>query len=519
MTGQLFFFEVWFVVFINGKNDMKSINQRLHEMIRKIVFPIIMLALLVTACSPSTQPTMMLLPQAEVNKTAESADITPYPTRPAYEPGELVDYVAQTGDTLPTLAVRFNTTVEEIRMANTFIPEDATTMPSGMPMQIPIYYRPLWGNPYQILPDAVFVNGPDAAQFNTVLFINEQEGWLKNYSAWSFNDNHSAAEIINYVAVQYSISPKVLIALLEFQGEGCSNPFLDEASEVNILGLKSDYWTGVYLQLSYASNILNDAYYRWREGELIEFELKDGSLVRPDPWQNAATVSLQYFFSLILDPTDYQQAIGPDGFAGVFNELFGDPWTVEPHIPGSLTQPPMQLPYYNDITWAYTGGPHTAWGSLAPFAALDFAPPSDVTGCYPSSEPTTAVADGLVVRVGDGILVLDLDKDGDERTGWVVFYLHIAKEGRVSLGSEVFAGDFLGYPSCEGGHSTGTHIHIARKYNGEWITADGVIPFVLSGWTPIRGEEAYKGWLVKDDVMIIANTNPDNRSMIPPDVE
>jgi hypothetical protein len=51
------------------------------------------------------------------------------------------------------------------------------------------------------------------------------------------------------------------------------------------------------------------------------------------------------------------------------------------------------------------------------------------------------------------------------------------------------------------------------------MTADGVIPFVLSGWMPVRGEEEYKGWLIKDDIMVLANTNPDNRSTIPVDIQ
>ena len=36
---------------------------------------------------------------------------TPIPTRPAYDPGQLVDYLAQSGDSLPALAAHFNTTV------------------------------------------------------------------------------------------------------------------------------------------------------------------------------------------------------------------------------------------------------------------------------------------------------------------------------------------------------------------------------------------------------------------------
>lgn len=473
--------------------------------------------LLVTACSPTMQPTMIFPTEEESVVVEEVPDITPYPTRPAYDPGQLVDYVAQTGDSLPALATRFNTSIEEIRTANPIIPPDATTMPPGMPMSIPIYYRALWGSPYQIIPDAAFVDGPDASAFNTAQFINQQPGWLSGYHAWAFQGTRTAAEIINYVAINYSISPKFLLALLDYQAGAFSQPSISTDAEVNLLGLESAYWTGVYLQLSYAANILNDGYYRWRDGDLVEFELLDGTLVRPDPWQNAATVALQYFFSKLLTGDQYQYAIGPDGFVQTYMRLFGDPWLMEPHIPGSLKQPDLALPYINNVAWAFTGGPHTGWGNMRPWSALDFAPPSEQTGCYPASVPTTAVAGGVVVRDGEGVLVLDLDGDGDEHTGWVIFYLHIADEDRVPVGTEVKVGDYLGYPSCEGGHSTGTHIHIARKFNGEWVSATGVLPFVLSGWQPLSGDSAYSGYLVKGDLTVIANSNPDNRSTIPID--
>ncbi len=483
--------------------------------IRKVVFWLIILSLLLAACSSQPQPTMILPEEAAEDEAVSSPEMTPFPTRPAYEPGELVEYIAQTGDTLPGLAARFNTTEAAIRNANPIIPEDATTMPPGMPMQIPIYYRPLWGTPYQILPDAAFVNGPAAVDFQTQPFIYQHQGWLRDYGSWAFNGNRTAAEIVDYVAVNYSISPRLLLALLDYQAGAFSAPMPDGEAEENLLGLESSYWRGVYLQLAFAANILNDAYYRWREGSLIEFELRDGSLVRPDPWQNAGTVALQFFFAQTLDAADFYDAIGPDGFFETYRSLFGDPWSLEPHIPGSLKQPEMALPFVQDTTWAFTGGPHTAWGSMAPWAALDFAPPSEEGGCSPTSEWTTAVADGMIVRDGNGILVLDLDGDGDERTGWVVFYLHVAEKDRVPVGTTVQMGDPLGNPSCEGGRSTGTHVHIARKFNGEWMIADGTIPFVLSGWQPIRGDEPYQGWLIRDDVMVIANTNPDNHSAIP----
>jgi murein DD-endopeptidase MepM/ murein hydrolase activator NlpD len=238
-------------------------------------------------------------------------------------------------------------------------------------------------------------------------------------------------------------------------------------------------------------------------------------LTRFDPWQNAATVSLHNFFSVLLDDAGFDRAIAPDGFAQTYRSLFGDPWAQSPaHIPGSLEQPAFLLPFEPGYTWAYTGGPHTAWGVGEPFAALDFAPPLTAAGCQPTNEWATAVADGVVVRTGEGEIVLDLDGDGDERTGWNVFYLHLAAEGRVPLGAQLKAGDPVGHPSCEGGSSTGTHVHIARKYNGEWLAAEGMLPFNLEGWIAHNGSQPYLGTLTRDNRVVRACTCSNAASFI-----
>jgi LasA protease len=83
--------------------------------------------------------------------------------------------------------------------------------------------------------------------------------------------------------------------------------------------------------------------------------------------------------------------------------------------------------------------------------------------------------------------------------------LHIAAHERVPVGTWVNLNDRIGFPSCEGGISTGTHVHIARKYNGEWILADGPMPFVLSGWRAHAAPELYKGWLTKDGKTITSS--------------
>jgi LasA protease len=114
------------------------------------------------------------------------------------------------------------------------------------------------------------------------------------------------------------------------------------------------------------------------------------------------------------------------------------------------------------------------------------------------------MAAGLVVRTGTGLVVLDLDGDGHEQTGWVLVYLHIATKDRIPLGSWLAAGEKLGHASCEGGFATGTHIHIARKFNGEWVPADGPLPFNLGGWIAHAGNKAYEGTLTRDGQTITA---------------
>jgi len=431
----------------------------------------------------------------------------PAPTsgRPEYGPGELVDYIAQSGDTLPALAERFNTTVDEIMEANPIIPLDATTMPPGFPMKIPIYYLALWGTAYQSLPDHAFVNGPSQIGFSTSAFVASTNGWLKNYRTYAGEKMRTGAETVDYVAANYSLSPRLLLALLEYQSGALTQPEIPAGKY--LLGLKRSFYEGPYLQLVLAANTLNNGYYSWRAGKLTEFELLDRSLIRPDPWQNAASVSLQYYFSRLYAGDKYHASIGPEGLARVYQNLFGDPWLDSTIIlPGSLQQPALRFPFLQGHIWAYTSGPHTGWGSGEPYAALDFAPASDVSGCFTVARDlyTTAMADGLIVRADIDGVILDLDKDGDERTGWVLFYLHTATDSRIFVGKEVKAGEPIGYPSCEGGSSTGTHVHVARKYNGEWILAAGPLAFNLEGWVTGGGELAREGTLTRGALVVTA---------------
>lgn len=107
----------------------------------------------------------------------------------------------------------------------------------------------------------------------------------------------------------------------------------------------------------------------------------------------------------------------------------------------------------------------------------------------------------MVSRSDFGAVVVDVDGDGFAGTGWAVTYMHLETRDRIPAGTVVQPGDRLGHPSCEGGFSNGTHVHISRTYNGRWVAADGSIPFMLGGWLSQGLGQEYDGLLVKGDMV------------------
>ncbi len=259
-------------------------------------------------------------------------------------------------------------------------------------------------------------------------------------------------------------------------------------------------------------------YYGWRAGTLTDLTFPDGEVIRLAPELNAGSVAIMYYFAQKLDYERWAQTVDARaGFPALYAEMFGDSWSraqrVEPLFSAGLTQPTLTLPFEPELQWAYTGGPHSAWEHEGALAALDFAP-NETSGCAETNRWVVASAPGLVVRSDRGVVMLDLDGDGNEETGWNLLYLHVATEGRVPLGTWLETNDRIGKPSCEGGVSTGTHLHFARKYNGEWILADGALSFNLDDWVAHNGEEPYLGTLTRGDFTVRASVVGDFKSII-----
>ena len=467
---------------------------------------------------PAAVPTPTL--PAPVSPTPGGETATPIPTRRLNEPGQILEYAVQSGDTLEAVAAHFTTTVEDIRRNNPGLPEKTTTLDPGSTLRVPVYLPPFLGTPFQMLPDSELVAGPTAAEFDGAKIVADAPGYLGSYSEYVFGETLDGWGIVETVSRDFSVHPRLLLALLEYRSGALSRS--DQSDELKAYPLGSTDVTdvGLGMQLAWAAEMLNEGYYGWRTGRLKELELEDGRVSRPDPWQNAGTVAVQYLLARWFGQQEFNQAVSPAGFIQTYWRLFGDPFThAVPLMPGGLQQPELQLPFEPGKVWTYSGGPHPVWGHHLPWAAIDFAPPSEKTGCVDSPEWVTASAAGQVARSGPATVTLDLDSDGDEHTGWVVFYFHIAESERAAEGTRLPVGGRIGHPSCEGGTANGTHTHIARRYNGEWISAGGPLAFDLSDWIAGDGSEPYEGTLsyfLQTVLHAHDGVKPDNRIELPP---
>lgn len=416
-------------------------------------------------------------------------------------------YQTQAGDTLPALATRFGVSIAEIS-STINLPRSGFLDPQQLVMIPPRNIET--SSDKKVIPDSELVFSPSGLDFDIDGFVDNAGGYLSTYREYLSSSGWlDGAGVIRKVAIENSINPRTLLSILEYFSHWVYGQPIGETAQKYPLGHIDPLKKGLYSQLTWAVSQLNVSYYGWREGLVTEVVFPDGSTIKGAPDLNAGTFAIQYLFAQLLDRAGWEAAVYTDtGFPSTHQQMFGSPWlramTVEPLFPATITQPDLILPIEKDTEWNFTGGPHAAWGALGARAALDFSPSLNNSGCETSNEWVLAAASGVVARTGGGVVVLDLDGDGNEQTGWDLLYMHIATRDRVKAGDFVEQGQPIGHPSCEGGFSTGTHFHMARKFNGEWILAGGPLPFVMDGWEAHAAAQSYKGTLTKGNQMITA---------------
>lgn len=423
---------------------------------------------------------------------------------------EPTEHTVQSGETITIIASLYQVSKDALIKANEI--KNADMISVGQVLQIPAQIPDYKDPGIKIIDDSELPDGPACANFDTAAFLSSYpDSYIASYieptptpipdSGNKENDSfisRKGSEVIDDTSIQNSINPKILIALLEFQSQTLSGKKPGENQKgYEIVNLGKNY-KSLSRQLSWASIQLNYGYYQWKAKKLNEWILQDDTVVEVNSQMNAGTAALQYLFSQIYDESNWKYAVSANGFSQVYKNLFGKAEDFANQPASSNSFPNLELPIPEGEVWSYTSGPHNAYTDGTPWGALDFAPP-DALGCNPSSHWVEASIPGKIVYSNKGLVIEDLDGDGNLRTGWEIIYLHIATQDRIENGADVQVGDKIGHPSCEGGIADGAHVHFSRRYNGEWLPIDAEHPMILSGWEAFSEGTNYDGYLVRGD--------------------
>jgi LysM repeat protein len=247
-------------------------------------------------------------------------------------------YRVQAGDTLNTLAIRFGVTPEEIRAMEGNPPPLGLLNP-GLQLVIPARLGPTTPAD-EVMPDSEVVFSASAAAFDVAGFARDRRGYLSH--AQTENGTGSAPATLKRLALDNSVSPRLLLALLEHfggwvtkaspSGDALSYPFgVYEAAEA-----------GFSSQLIQATNRLGIGYYGWRDASLLELVFRDGTRLRLAPALNAGTVAVLYYFSVdATNESDWRADV--QAFLATYRSLFDDPFArvdrFEPLYYPTLTRP------------------------------------------------------------------------------------------------------------------------------------------------------------------------------------
>ena len=175
---------------------------------------------------------------------------------------EQSSYTVQINDTLGKIAIQFAVTLEALIEANHIT--DPNILDVGQVLVIP---APIPGDPapdLKLIPDSELVNGPYNAAFDLHTFIQDQGGQLAVHQEEVDDVILTGAQIVERVATDYSVNPRLLLALLDYQTGWLSHSQLSPEAFSYPMGNPEPSRDSLYLQLTWTADTLNAGYYSWR---------------------------------------------------------------------------------------------------------------------------------------------------------------------------------------------------------------------------------------------------------------
>lgn len=324
--------------------------------------------------------------------------------------------------------------------------------------------------------DIAAVNSNSLQVISTDAFVFSNQlntiDWDNYFSLYAPSLRHKQ-EVILHWAGYASINPKLLLALIELKSELISEPDPEKLTSP-LQGLSAKQ--GFDQQIEDVALQLSARFYAFEQA------LAQQSTQRITA-NTPATLALVSLLKLDNSHTHQQTAKSLNqhsindllfGYSALFDgesllidplknqQQLNTPQVIEPAANFSLS-----FPWPSSYAW-YSGGAHSNTGSGYPYSSLDF---NNGSGGWGSSTPwVQASHGGTVTRYSSCNIRVT------HPNGYATSYYHMDNL-QYRSGDVVQAGAWLGrYASnysqalCEGGQSSGPHLHWSLLYNGRFVS-------------------------------------------------
>jgi LysM repeat protein len=365
--------------------------------------------------TPSLVPLSVTIP----THNPDAPLVTPTPDRPRSLPTARVasdGYIVQAGDTLGSIAQAYDVSVQDLADANGLTNESVLSI--GQSLDVPAASPGAIGPSFKIIPDSELVYGPASALFDIDAFVQSENGYLTYYTQDLNGETLTGAQVIRRVAQNYSVNPRLLLALLEYRSRWVTTN--EPIGSLDYpLGYVEPNHDGLYRQLSWAANELNRGFYLWRVNAVPRWVLGDGSIAAIDPTINAGTAAVQGLFAIMDDRASWETDVTAFGLFQTYFFLFSSPFDLAlgPVVPVNLSAS-LDWPFRSGSQWAFTAGLGADSGCVGRVGlrSSDGWLRHEPSGLRPlrmasSSSPRMAV-------------IQDLDGDAYEQTGWNMLHAH-----------------------------------------------------------------------------------------------
>jgi LasA protease len=320
----------------------------------------------------------------------------------------------------------------------------------------------------QVFSDALFLYGRDAEAFDLAGYLAVHAPLLRDKQ-----------ELLAHWSGYYSINPKVVLALMELKSGLMSAPSQEKLRAPFAELSKARGFAG---QLRDVLQQLSQRFYGFED-----YQRRQPSLGDQRSGQNAGVLNgasaalLGLLYDTSSEPLVLMRKPSLQGFTQHFAQLFN---TAPEQMRGNESSramvlaasalPPtnmLQLPWYQGYSWQ-SNGAHSHTGSGSPYSSIDVS--YDWPG-WGAATYSVAAAHGGRVTVMSRCQVRVTHANG-----WATNYYHMDNI-RVSNGEAITVNTKLGSYAgnrnaalCEGGSSTGPHLHFSLLYNGRYVSLQGV---------------------------------------------